>query len=276
MRLRRYFGSASVVFVLLASLLLSACSTTQTNLRKPWSDTRRGTIHVDLGVAYMGQGKLRIAKHELEIALKLIPDNDRANHAMALLMLRLKEPVKANAYFNKAVTSNPENASAADDYGSYLCQSREFAKADQQYQRALRIRLNPRPDLTNTLIALCYQKQPKKYAQARLYLEHALEINPRLEIALLGMARQNVSEQKDLAARAYIERYLAVAKPTPTLLLLAVGVEQRMGDNKTAAEYARQLQTLFPKSQALRELDQRRQSRPRAKLMRGKTQSISD
>ncbi len=260
----RYSSQLTTLLVLIG-FILSACTTPQTNPRKPWSNFKRGAIHVDLGVTYMGQGKLKIAKQELDKALQLIPDNDRANHAMALLMLRINDAKKAEAYFNKAVTSNPENTSAADDYGSYLCQSREFEKADQQYQRALLIRLNPRPDLTNSLIGLCYQKQPQKHALARKYLEHALEINPRLEMALQGMARQNVEEQKDLAARAYIERYLAVAKPAPALLLLAVGVEKRLGDSKAAAEYARQLRTLFPKSRALRELDQRRSRGTRPK-----------
>jgi len=254
-----------LLLLLLASLLLAACTTIQTNQRKPWETSKRGAIHVDLGVAYMGQGKLKIAKQELERALQLVPDDDRANHAMALLMLRINESGKAEAYFKKAVSSNPENAAAVNDYGSYLCQSREYESADQQYHTALKIRLNPRPDLTNTLIALCYQRQPSKRSQARAYLEQALRINPRLDTALLGMARQNVGEQKDLAARAYVERFLAVAKPIPELLLLAVGVETRLGDNKAAEVYARQLQTLFPKSRALRELDQQRHGAARQK-----------
>ncbi len=266
MIIQQFNRSGWMALLLLASLLLGACTTTQTNVRKPWDNGRRSAIHVDLGVAYMGQGNLKVAKKELEKALQLMPDSDRANHAMALLLLRINEPLKAEAYFKNAVLSNPENASAANDYGSYLCQSRKFEKADQQYQKALKIRLNPRPDLTNTLIALCYQQQVQKHKQARRYLKHALEINPRLDAALLGMAKQNVFEQKDLAARAYIERYLAVAKPTPELMLLAFGVEQRLGDEKAAAEYAQQLQTRFPKSRALRELDQRRHNSIRPKL----------
>jgi len=51
-----------------------------------------------------------------------------------------------------------------------------------------------------------------------------------------------------LSARAYLQRYLAVAEPTPDMLWLGVRVERDLGDSRAEQGYAQLLRNKFPDS----------------------------
>jgi len=58
-----------------------------------------------------------------------------------------------------------------------------------------------------------------------------------------------------LQARAFIERYLAVAPATPDVLLLGHQIEMALNDRKAAAGFSERLHKEFPESVQLRVLD---------------------
>ena len=61
-----------------------------------------------------------------------------------------------------------------------------------------------------------------------------------------------------LEARNVIEKFLKQANPTPDLLLLAWRASRTLGDERSAADYAKALRADFPSSDQVRSLSARR------------------
>ena len=71
---------------------------------------------------------------------------------------------------------------------------------------------------------------------------------------MLQLANLTFEHGNDLSAQAFIQRYLGNNRETPEILWLAVRVERHMGNESSAAEYARRLQDQFPSSDEARAL----------------------
>ena len=84
--------------------------------------------------------------------------------------------------------------------------------------------------------------------QAEKYYRKALQLNPYLPNALLRMAELTHDNNNYLSSRAYVQRYLEIAKPSPRLLWVAVRTERALNDKLKAGEYARMLKGRFPDS----------------------------
>jgi type IV pilus assembly protein PilF len=89
----------------------------------------------------------------------------------------------------------------------------------------------------------------------------ALTGNPKYATALFQMAEVTFKQEKNLSARAYLERFHGETKPTAASLWLGVQIERRMGDRAKATEYSRQLFKDFPDApeiQSLYEVEKRK------------------
>jgi type IV pilus assembly protein PilF len=63
------------------------------------------------------------------------------------------------------------------------------------------------------------------------------------------------NEQKNfLSARAFLERYLAVARTSPSSLWLGVRIERGLGNAGTANQYAQRLKNEYPSAPETRQL----------------------
>ena len=92
--------------------------------------------------------------------------------------------------------------------------------------------------------------------QAERYLRQALTSQvdyPETYAQLAGVLHDRGN---DLQARAFVERYLAVAPATPDMLLLGYNIEVAMKDEAAAAGVPRRGSTKeFPNSEQLRRVD---------------------
>ena len=86
------------------------------------------------------------------------------------------------------------------------------------------------------------------YKQAEVMLRKALRDQPNYAGALISMAEIGVKTHKYLMARAYIQRYHALAKPSAESLWLQVQAEKALGAEDHYLKYARQLLKEFPDS----------------------------
>ena len=69
-----------------------------------------------------------------------------------------------------------------------------------------------------------------------------LAAQPTHAAALAGMARMQFERGQHLEARAFAERWLAVAPVDADGLRLAAEIERKLGDNAAAARYLSRLQ----------------------------------
>lgn len=243
-----------VSMLALAVVLVAACSTNET---KPPDVPKNelAEIYIKLGIGYMQEGEYEQALRRLQHALELEPRSAEAHDMLGLLYQRLDETEKAEEHFRRAVELAPKNSRARTNFGTFLCTQNRPEEGEQQLLAAVKNPLYENPEIAYTNAGLCMvgAGDPDK---AEDYLRRALQINPRVPMALLRMARLSYQNSRYLPARAYLERYREVGPQTSESLWLGYRVEDRLGDKDAAASYAMLLKAKFPDSLEVRLLQE--------------------
>ncbi len=230
-----------------ATLLVSACATTPSDLPQKWETSKRAEAHVDLGLDYLRRGQFDVAREELDLAISIDPNSDSAHHGKGLLMAQTGYVEDAKKLFAKAVSLNSSNFLAANDYGIYLCRNGDFDRGIKTLQR-----VEARPDnklATNTQLGLgiCNFEQGN-VPEAKQHFRNVLAALPSLPQALLPMAEISFQEQNFLSATAFVERYIAAGALSEKALVIGANTEMMLGDNEKARQYARELRRAYPSS----------------------------
>jgi len=242
-----------VVGSLLLVSWLGACVPQAERRAEEAQHDRLVAIHTELGATYLARNQLDVAQQELDRAVQLGPDNSQANHIMGLLQIRLKNDKKAEYYFKRAVSEEPDNPDAHNSYGVFLCERGRLDEADKEFQAALKNPLYKSPEQANVNGGLCRLKKAD-WTGAGSYFRAALKIDPRLPAALVNMARVSLETGESLSARGFIQRFFAVAGDTPESLLLAFRIERALGAKDAQATYAVRLRGKFPDSAEAKQL----------------------
>src|SRR5713226_10101407 len=93
---------------LLVSVLLIACADKLDENKR--AELLR--IRTDLGAGYLERNQLDIANQELQKAFAINSNDSQANNIMGLLQARMKNYDKADKYFRKAISAQPDNSDA--------------------------------------------------------------------------------------------------------------------------------------------------------------------
>jgi len=238
-------------FLIGAALLLSACENTavrESTTALPAETTNKlALINTRLGIGYLQEGELKLAWKKLTRAIEEDPDYSTAHNAMGLLQQRLGDMAAAEEHFKTAVSLNPADSAAQTNYGSLLCSTGRYEEGVQHFLNALKNTLYERPELAYNNAGLCTMSTGD-FDTAERYFRAALELNSKIPPALLNMSDLSFKKQRYLPARAYIQRYLEVGKPSPQSLWLGVRIERKLGDQPNARRYAMLLERKFPDS----------------------------
>lgn len=241
------------LLVILSAALASACVTTG---RKPEPDQQSidnaAGYNLQLGVAYMRQGRLEAALEILEKSIRQNPDRADTHTALAVLYVRLGKLEEAGAEYRRSLRLEPDNAGTLNNYGAFLCQRGDYDQAMESFAKAVRNPLYRTPAAAHTNAGLCARDQGHS-GQAESFFRLALAADPRFTGALLQLADLSFEEKIYLQARAFMDRYMAsAAAATPDALWLGLRVEQALGDKAAAGAYSTQLLKKFPDSVEVR------------------------
>ena len=253
------FRTASrLVLVALAATLLAGCSALPstsgpTSATQPTASNKPADVNTSLGIAYMRQGHLDLAYDRLNKALALDPRYSKAHNAMGRLQERLGNLPKAEEHFREAIELNPLDSAAQTNFGSFLCRTDRQAEGEQRFLQALRNSLYERPEAAYTNAGLCTMSAGE-LDKAEGYFRSALERDPKIPLALIGMAELSEERRRYLPARAYLQRYLEVGVHSARSLWLGVRIERALGDQRSEREYAMRLKTQFPDSRETQQL----------------------
>jgi type IV pilus assembly protein PilF len=261
----RHPAPAYTVIIGVALLMLSGCETPPSpaipgqqdgkyTAIAPQAANEMADVQTQLGVGYLRAGNLKVAYKRLTRALEADPNYSTAHNAMGTLQERLGNIESAEQHYREAVTLNPTDSSAQNNFGSLLCRSGRYDEGEQRFLQALKNSLYDRPEVAYNNAGVCMQSagRPDK---AETYFRAALERNPRMPAALMGMAQISFDNDRFLPARAYLQRYQEVAKLGPGMLWLGVRIERQLGDKNSANGYAMKLRRQFPDSPETRELE---------------------
>lgn len=244
----------TVILALLA-LALAGCVTTTTGKQPaPSSPTEAAEYNMQLGIGYLRQDKPQLARSKLETAIKLDPDLATAHAALGVVFERLEDPAGAERHYRRAAELEPQNPDNLNALAVFTCQrKREPKEALKIFDKALAIPLSvsaANRAMLNTNAGTCAKSIDLLLAER--YLRTALMENPNYGDALFQLAEVTLDGGAAMQARAFIERYLDIAPPSPAGLWLAVRIERALNDTAAANRYADALQKQFPGSGEVR------------------------
>jgi len=242
-----------IAFVVIASAVLqSGCVTNTTPGRdgQPLTDDAGNSLahtHVQLGVEYMQKKKYNVAYAKLQRALELDPNLPSAHYANALLFQYLRQDVKAEEHYRRAVEIDPLYSKGQNGYAVFLCKKGRYVEADKHFNLALKNPLYATPEVVYTAAGYC-ALQDNKLSGAEEYLRQALRVSPKFSPALLQMSQLSYKKGKYLPARGYLQRFLAVSRHNAESLWLGIKIETKLGDKNAVSSYKLLLKSQFPDS----------------------------
>ena len=236
------------IAVSLAAATLVACASSEPRF-SDGSPTEAARYNAQLGVAYMQQGDLQLAREKLQRAVEQDPQLGTAHTYLALVYEQLREPDLAGSHYRQAVRVAGDDPNVRNLYGTYLCRQKEIAKAEKQFLEAARNPLYRTPEVAFTNAGVCALQLPDGEEAAEAHFRQALSVNPRFPDALLRLSVLSMDTGQLLAARAFLQRYEAVADDTAQALWLGNRIESGLGDEQAAARYRQTLRAKFPQSE---------------------------
>ena len=243
-----------VSILLLVILALTGCQKTS-DLK-----TGRGSAHneaarlnTELGKAYIREKKYELALLKLKKALGQDPNYSIAHGTIAILYERLGQISKSDRHYRQALRLAPGNARIRNNYGAMLCRAGRFRAAEKQFMRAVKNPLYQHKEFALTNAGLCALRE-KNLKKAEAYFRNSLRYNSRFYLALFNMARLSYEQGFYLPARAFLQRYVEVARHSPTSLWLGYRIEKKLGNKNKTASYALLLRSKYPGSAETRKL----------------------
>lgn len=262
---------ASLASLVLVSLLVTACqggsALTRSNEEQYADEQPRESylnspayLNVQLGIEYMREKEFALALSKLKKALAYNPDLAVAHTTIAVLYEEIGERGLAESHYERSISLDANDPRLRNNYGQFLCRNGKEEAGIQQFERAANNPLYDSPQFPLINAGTCAIRI-QKYTEAENYLRRALELQPQNRIALLNMVRLSVLQADYFQARAYLQRYTAVAKHTAETLWSGYQIEKNLGDKEAAANYAVRLKSRFPDSvqtgELLKEIGQR-------------------
>lgn len=189
------------------------------------------------------QGDFAQARTLAQRALKADPRSGDAHTLVGAIADALGDAKTAGVHYAKAVEIAPGTGVYANNYGSWLCANGRAADSLDWFDRAIADPAYPTRGMALANAGSC-ARQANQPVRAEASWRQALALDPQSKPALSGMAGLKFAEGRYMDARAFTERWLALAPDDPDGLRMAVQVEQKLGDNAAASRYLSRLQAI--------------------------------
>jgi type IV pilus assembly protein PilF len=209
--------------------------------------SQAAAVNLQLGVGYLQQGNLQIAKQKLERALSEDAHNPQIHSAMGLLDERLGKDKDADREYRTSLELAPHDPSLLNNYAVFLCSHGRAVEGVRNFEEAATNPLYRSPWAAYTNAGVCSRGAHHEAEAAQLYTR-ALQSNPTYAEAVYQASDLDFSQQKYAAARLRIDFFLTNNTPTPDLLLLGWRIAQAQQDAAGADRYAQRLASEFPGS----------------------------
>lgn len=234
-----------IVTVLMALLLLPACSSTP---EKSDSENRKAAeTNTALGRQYMDRGQYEISLEKLKRAVSYDNTYAPAHTMLGVLYETIGETDSAENEYRLAVKHDPTDGDVNNNLGAFLCGIGKRKEADQYFQAAVKDPFYSTPEVALSNAGSCALAQGD-LDKAEEYLRESLRIDARLGGSLLSMSEVSYRQGSYLRARAFLQRYEAVAPATRESLDLGLRIETELGDERAVEEYKKELRDKFPGS----------------------------
>ena len=242
---------AFITTICMSAIFITACQTQTTMVKK--DPEKAVKVRTQLAAEYIKSGDLDSAKRTLDQALEMNSRDSAANMMMGILLQQEGSKVsmdKADAYFKRAISADPKNAQARNNYGTYLYQIERYNDAIEQ--------------LNVAATTLGYDQRYKALENVgRIYLKlgdmtnaeksfkQALQVNRDSYISMLELSEIFYLKQQTAAATQLYEQFVrGVGQKNQGARALWIGIRNARANSDTMGMQAlvNQLRALFPES----------------------------
>ena len=231
------------------SLILSGCQTPATT-----KDPKKAVqVRTQLAAEYIKSGDLDAAKRSLDQALEVNSRDSMANMMMGVLLQQEGSAAnleRAETYFKRAISEDPNNAQARNNYGTYLYQLKRYHDAIEQFAIAgatlgydQRFRALENQGRIYVLLG--------DHANAEKSFKQALQANRDSYISMLELAEIFYLQQQIPAATQMYQQYVRTVGQTnqgARALWVGIRVARANSDRVGMQALVNQLRALFPDS----------------------------
>lgn len=236
----------SAAVLIIGSLMLaggfSCLADEATTIEKPLS--YNGQVALASAKEFIQLKKYKEALKQADNAIKTDPKSGMPYMVKAYIHDKQGDVKKANSFFAKAIALSPNNGYIRSSYGVHLCEQKQYKDADLNFQLAISDRGYPLTAQAYEKAAQCaYQNQDMALAEDRA--RSALAINDTSVNALFTMIQVRMIQKRFFEARAFFQRIEALGPLSAQLLELAQQIEKSAGDDRAAARYKKQLDTML-------------------------------
>ncbi len=232
------------------ALILGGCASAGSSAKKR---NDASNYNMQLGMAYLNQGELGLAKEKLERAERENPGDPNVHSAMAMLQDRLGHPDLADKEFKAALNLGPRSPEVLNNYAVYLCRTGRVDEGVKSFEEAAHNALYRTPEAAFTNAGVCL-RGAKRDTQAAMSFQRALQVKPNFAEAAYQLADLDFSRGEVQDARETVDRFIGSFEPTADLLLLGVRIARKQGDRLNEEKFARRLRMDFPASDQVRAL----------------------
>ena len=249
-----YKKSVAVIALCLSALVLQGCQSTDSGTIVKKDPEKAAKVRTQMAAEYIRTGDLDAAKRALDQALAADAKDSTANMMMGVLLQQEGSQIsldQADGYFSRAISIDPKNAQARNNYGTYLYQAKRYNDAIQQFSIAG--------------ATLGYEQRFRALENlGRIYLiqgdvvnaeksfKQALQVNRESTISMIELAEIFYLQQNYVAARQLYESFVRnVGQKNQGARALWIGlrIARANGDNMGMHVLVNQLRALFPNSQ---------------------------
>jgi len=237
------------------SSLFACTSNTKVEEEKILKDKKAAKLNVELASGYMKRGDFEVAQNKLNKAILFDDTYVPAYTTLAVLMNILDKPDEAEKNYLKALELDNDDPNLQNNYGTFLCGIGKYDEAITYFEKTLSNQFYKTPALAHANIGYCLMQEGNPdYEKIELHLREALKLYPNMATAMLAMAELAIKTKKYLMARAYSQRFHAIAKPTAESLWVQAQAEHALGDKKYFVIVSQSLLTKFPASEQAKKL----------------------
>jgi len=225
----------------------SAASQGEIDLEIGKYDNSPAKTFIGLAAAYIQRNDFETALRYADRAIKEDPQNPNSFNVMAIVLQQIGQVNKADENFRKALSISPYEPYINSAYASFLCERKDFDRAKIHFTNSINHPLFTKKYLPMAEIGICALRN-ERLDLAEEYLRKALQINGKFAPALYNMIDVSVRTENYWSARAYIQRYLEVARHDAKTLYWGIKTEQQLGDKNNLDSYKLLLKNKFPDS----------------------------
>jgi type IV pilus assembly protein PilF len=246
-----YLPSKWMVCVWLSLFWIAGC-TTVVEVEVPQENRARAAeLNAQLGIAYMNEGQMDVARVKLEKALDQNPGSPLVHSGLAVYNEKLKDFELAEQHLRKALDladAQGSGGAESNNLARFLCSRKRYDEAAVYFDRAVNDKHYQNKELVYTNAGRCLIDQGRDEEAAEM-LRKTLQVNRTNSAALFAMAGISYRQKVLPLAKNYIDRYHALVSPSAETLWLAYRIERALGSQTDVLRYSTLLKRDFPDSE---------------------------